>query len=149
MRRLHPETIEDPGRVRALLEDARAEGVPFHRGLNRRADLETATLEEILEEELVLRAPNFARSALGDQVFLNFTFAERPFFFATRICAEGEASRIRVGIPATIYFGERRDRARRAPDGGAGDPRRVEVEDGYGFFREAVSYTHLTLPTKA
>ena len=137
LRRLHPETIEDPGQIRALLVRAWDEGVPLHRGLNHQADLETATLEDVLEDELLLRAPNFARSPIGAQVFLNFTFEERPFFFATRVSVEAGASRIRVRMPRTIYFGERRDRARRAPDGGAGDPRRVEVEDGHGVFHEA------------
>ena len=85
LRRLHPETIEDPGQIRALLVEARDEGVPFHRGLNHRADLETATLEDVLDDELILRAPNFARSPIGAQVFLNFTFEERPYFFASRI----------------------------------------------------------------
>jgi SAM-dependent methyltransferase/pimeloyl-ACP methyl ester carboxylesterase len=137
LRRLHPDTIEDPQRIRALLVRARDEAVPFHRGLNHRADLETATLEEVLGDELIFRAPNFERAPAGAQVFLNFTFEGRPFFFATWPSAGGEASRLRVVIPQTIFFGERRDRARRAPDGRAGDPRRVEVEDGQGGFRQA------------
>ena len=83
LRRLHPDTIEDPDRIRALLVRARDEGVPFHRGLNHRADLETATLEEVLGDELILRAPNFEPAPIGAQVFLNFSFEGRPFFFAT------------------------------------------------------------------
>ena len=45
-------------------------------------------IEDVLEDELLLRAPNFARSPIGAQVFLNFTFEERPFFFATRVSVE-------------------------------------------------------------
>ncbi len=137
LRRLHPETIEDAARVRALLVRACEAGATFHRGLNARADLETAHLEEILEDELVLRAENFDRAPIGAQIFLSFACGGRPFFFATRPSAAFEKGRIRVALPRVIFYGERRDRARRPPDRGAGDPQRVEVEDGRGGYRRA------------
>jgi len=137
LRRLHPETLEDPARIRALLARVRDNGAAFHRGLNRRIDLETAYLETVLEDELVLRAENFDRAPIGAQIFLNFSCDDRPYFFATRPTAAFGEGQIRVAIPPTLFFGERRDRARRAPDGGAGDPSRVEIEDGRGGFRQA------------
>ncbi len=137
LRRLHPETIDDSRQIRALLLRARAEGVAFHRGLNRQIDLETAYLEEVLDGELVLRVQNFDRAPVGSQIFLNFSCGERPFFFATRPSAAFEKGQIRVTLPDTIFFGERRDRARRPPDGSAGDPSRVEIEDGRGGYCRA------------
>ncbi len=137
LRRLHPETLEDPARIRALLARVRDTGAAFHRGLNRRIDLETAYLETVLEDELVLRAENFDRAPIGAQIFLNFSCDDRPYFFATRPTAAFAKGQIRVAVPPTLFFGERRDRARRAPDGGAGDPSRVEIEDGRGGFQQA------------
>jgi SAM-dependent methyltransferase/dienelactone hydrolase len=137
LRRLHPETIDDPRQIRALLLRARDEGVAFHRGLNRQTDLETAYLEDVGEGELVLRAQNFDRAPVGAQIFLNFNCGERPFFFATRSSAALERGRVRVLLPATVFFGERRDRARRPPDGRAGDPSRVEIENGRGGYCRA------------
>ena len=60
LRRLHPDTLEDPLRIRALLVRARHQGAAFHRGLNTRIDLETAHLEEVLDDELLLRATNWS-----------------------------------------------------------------------------------------
>lgn len=137
LRRLHPDTLEDAARIRALFVRARDEGTDFHRGLNSRADLEVAVLEEVLDDELVFRTKNFDRASIGEQVFLNFTSAGRPYFFATRPLSNLHEGRLRVKLPAAIFYGERRDRARRPPDGGAGDPSRVEVEDGQGGYHKA------------
>ncbi len=138
LRRLHPETVEDPVRVQALFVRARDEGVEFHRGLNNRIDLEMARLEEVLENELVFQTSNFDRASIGAQIFLNFSCAGRPYFFATRPLSGLDEGRIRVALPRTIFYGERRDRARRPPDGRAGDPSQVEVEDGQGGYRRAL-----------
>ena len=126
LRRLHPDTLEDPLRIRALLVRARHQGAAFHRGLNTRIDLETAHLEEVLDDELLLRATNFDQAPIGAQIFLNFSCDGRPFFFATRPSAAFDKGRVRVALPRTIFYGERRDRARHPPDGRAGDPRRAD-----------------------
>jgi ubiquinone/menaquinone biosynthesis C-methylase UbiE/pimeloyl-ACP methyl ester carboxylesterase len=138
LRGLHPRSIDHAAEIRSLLERARCEGVPLHRGLNTQADLETAFVECIDKNELVLRAPAFERATLNGQVFLNFQLAGRPYFFATRRTGALEGERFPVAVPDTIYYSERRDRSRRAPDDRVGDPRRIQLRDPDGDWAEGL-----------
>jgi ubiquinone/menaquinone biosynthesis C-methylase UbiE/pimeloyl-ACP methyl ester carboxylesterase len=131
LRGLHPRSIDDPTQIRALLDRAETAGCVFHRGLNAVIDLETAQIERIGSSDLILRAPNFERIS-NPQVFLNFTYAGRPYFFATTRTAPTRGDRLTVRIPETIFYSERRDRLRWAPDISVGDPQRVEVSTGSG-----------------
>jgi SAM-dependent methyltransferase/pimeloyl-ACP methyl ester carboxylesterase len=126
LRGLHPRSIEDSAEIRRLLERARENHCVFHRGLNTQVDLETAQLERVGSSTLVFRAPNFEKGS-REQVFLNFNFEDRPYFFATARTAPIEGGRLVVRIPETIFYSERRDRLRRAPDAHSGDPRRVRL----------------------
>jgi ubiquinone/menaquinone biosynthesis C-methylase UbiE/pimeloyl-ACP methyl ester carboxylesterase len=129
LRGLHPRSIDDATQIRALLVRAHNAGCVFYRGLNAVIDLETAQIERIGSSDLILRAPNFERIS-NPQVFLNFTCAGRPYFFATTRTAPTRGDRLTVRIPDTIFYSERRDRLRRAPDVRAGDPQRVAVSTG-------------------
>lgn len=132
LRRMLPKEIDDAGEIRTLLSRVRVAGLRLHRGLNAQTELETAWIEDVGPSELLLRTRNFEFSQGGGQLFLNFTFQDQPYFFVTRRTASLGGDEFRVEIPGTIFHGERRDRSRRVPDRGAGDPQRVEVEDGQG-----------------
>jgi ubiquinone/menaquinone biosynthesis C-methylase UbiE/pimeloyl-ACP methyl ester carboxylesterase len=132
LRGLHPQSIESPDGIRALLEQAGREAVIFYRGLNTRADLETAFVLSVSGDQLILRAPDFDRGTLNGQVFLNFEHGGRPYCFVTQRSGPMQGDDLAVAIPEAIYYSERRDRPRHAPDAGEGDPRRVELagDDG-------------------
>jgi ubiquinone/menaquinone biosynthesis C-methylase UbiE/pimeloyl-ACP methyl ester carboxylesterase len=129
LRGLHPRSIDDATQICALLDRARSAGCVFHRGLNAVIDLETAEIERIDSGDLILRAPNFERIS-NPQIFLNFTYAGRPYFFATTRTAPTRGELLTVRIPETIFYSERRDRLRRKPNLSEGDPQRVEVSAG-------------------
>lgn len=126
LRGLHPRSIDDAAEIRRLLERARENRCVFHRGLNTQVNLETAQLERIEIGELIFEAPNFGRDS-RKQVFLNFSLEGRPYFFATTRTAPVEGGWLAVRIPEEIFYSERRDRLRRAPDTRAGDPHRVKL----------------------
>ena len=100
LRALHPNSVEEPSSIRRLLDNARAEGSVFHRGLNGLVDLEVARLESVSTETLVLEAENFDPRALDEQIFLNFSEGGRPYFFATRR-AFGPTPRVKSGTNPT------------------------------------------------
>ncbi len=127
LRGLHPESIDDPAVIRQLLERAAATRSPLHRGLNAQIDLETAFVDAVTERSLVLHTLNFDKRSLHGQLFLSFADDDRPYFFATRRLALSDGDRLIVELPRTMFYRERRDRSRRAPDPGAGDPRRVAL----------------------
>jgi len=126
LRGLHPHSIEDAPEIRRLLERALENRCVFHRGLNTQIDLETAQIDRIANGEMILEARNFEINS-RDQIFLNFSLEGRPYFFATARTAPIEGGRLTVRIPATVFYSERRDRLRRAPDGRSGDPQRVKI----------------------
>ena len=115
LRGLHPRSIDDVEMIRILLERVRVTDCSLHRGLNTMLDRETAHIDRIEQGGLVLRAPNFER-AFSAQVFLNFFYAGRPYFFATTQTGDFNGDEFTVRIPETIYYSERRDRVRRNPD---------------------------------
>lgn len=127
LRGLHPDSIEDRAAIRALLERAARRGTPLHRGLNVRADLETAFVDRVDDTAIVLRAENFDRGSVDGQVFLSFSDDGSPYFFETRRLEPFTGDRLVVALPATIYHRERRDRVRRTPDPASGDPSRVSL----------------------
>jgi len=126
IRGLHPHSIEDVGEIRQLLECARENRCVFHRGLNTQVDLETAQLERIGSSKLIFEASKFEKDS-REQVFLNFNFEGRPYFFATTRTGPIKGDRFATRIPETIFYSERRDRPRRVPARRAGDPRRVNL----------------------
>ena len=136
LRGLHPESVDDPTAIRALLERAASHRTPFHRGLNGVADLETAYLEQVGARSLTLSARNFDRRSLNGQVFLNFADGGRPYFFATRRIGSFEGERLVVEVPRVVFYRERRDRERRAPDRAAGEASRVSLLGFGGGLRE-------------
>jgi ubiquinone/menaquinone biosynthesis C-methylase UbiE/dienelactone hydrolase len=122
LRLLHPSGIEDAGEVRALLERARAENVVLRRGMNRRILPETARIERLDGDQILLRTDNFEHRG-AQQIFLNFVLDDRPYFFASRLVGASNG-RLRIEMPGVVHEAERRDR-RRQRAGGAGE--RVEV----------------------
>jgi ubiquinone/menaquinone biosynthesis C-methylase UbiE/pimeloyl-ACP methyl ester carboxylesterase len=133
LRGLHPRSIEDPGKIRRLLECARENLCVFYRGLNTEVNLESAQLDRIDNDKLIFEALNFEKDS-RDQVFLNFSIDGRPYFLATTRTDPIDEGRLVTRIPETIFYSERRDRLRRSPDEHAGDPYRVKL----GFDRGEV-----------
>jgi ubiquinone/menaquinone biosynthesis C-methylase UbiE/pimeloyl-ACP methyl ester carboxylesterase len=127
LRGLHPRSVAGATKIRQLLESARDDHCVFHRGLNTQVDLEAAQLERIEIGELIFEAPNFERDS-RNQVFLNFSLEGRPYFFATIRTVPIEGNRLTVRFPEEIFYSERRDRLRHAPDARAGDPHRVKLQ---------------------
>ncbi len=112
--RLHPKALEQRAQIRRLLERVSRESVTLHRGMNRRVDPETAVLEEVGEEFLVLRTRDFERDH-RTQIYLNFELDGRPYFFAAARLSDLASHRLRIRFPSAVYCAERRDRARRIP----------------------------------
>ena len=129
LRGLHPRSIDDSADIRAILERARRSRSVFHRGLNTVLDLETAVIERIEDDDLILQAKNFERNS-NSQIFLNFTYDGRPYFFETAKAHGFTGDQVAVRIPTTIFYSERRDRLRRVPDISVGDPQRVKIGIG-------------------
>jgi ubiquinone/menaquinone biosynthesis C-methylase UbiE len=122
--------MDDPARILALLEQARALAVVFHRGLDAQIDLEVATLVRVEGDRLILRADNF-EDHRGSQIFLNFYLSGRPYFFSTRPLTPIDDGRLAVEIPASIFYSERRDRVRSDSAGSGGGHRVVlTLSDG-------------------
>jgi ubiquinone/menaquinone biosynthesis C-methylase UbiE/pimeloyl-ACP methyl ester carboxylesterase len=111
---LHPFSIRDRTKIRALLDDARKNQTQLSRGLNHRADLEIARISSISADVLALETSGFRRKGRR-QIFLNFESAGRPYFFSTEAVGHFEGNLLSVSIPTTIYCSERRDRTRRVP----------------------------------
>ncbi len=126
LRGLHPRSIAEAAEIHRLLERARENGCVFHRGLNSQADLESAHLERVELGKLFFQTSNFERDS-RDQVFLNFSLDGRPYFFATNIISLIEGGQFVVQVPVEVFYSERRDRLRRAPDVRLGDPHRVRL----------------------
>jgi len=126
LRGLHPSAIREAAAIYDLLDRARVAGAVFHRGLNARVDLETAELLEVGDDRLVLRTRNFDRR-VRRQVFLNFEFEGRPYFFAADPVGPALGDRLMLAPPRAIYCSERRDRPRLRPATDRGDPSHVEL----------------------
>ena len=135
LRRLHPECIEDPEKVRSLLLQARDQDIPFHRGLNSRVDLEIATLQEVGPDHLVLTTSSFDSRSLDGQIFLNFEVEGRPYFFSAHRQGAFRDGRLSISLPRMVFYGERRDRGRESLDREPQKAWRVELEDGRGGTR--------------
>lgn len=135
LRRLHPDCIEDPERICGLLQQAQHDSAVFHRGLNARVDLETALLETVHPDRLIFRAFNFEPRNTEGQIFLNFSVRERPYFFSAERLVPFVGGRLEISMPATVFFGERRDRGRQQLESGAQGAWKVRLEDGSGGTR--------------
>ena len=123
-RRLHHAVIEDPARIRVLLDRLCVEDVVLRSGMNRRLVRETARIVRVSERDLLLHAKRF-ETRRRTQVFLNFELDGTRYFFAAPRLGDPQRGYLRVGIPPAVYRIERRDRVRHAPDSNAGDSPRV------------------------
>ena len=127
--RLHPGEVSDSDGIRKLLTSLQNTGAVLRRGINRRIEAETAKIERISAEELLLKTENFeeSRTPVGFNLFLNASLDGLPLFFVTPILRARSNGRFDVALPSVIYKAERRDRARRVPVGDD-SPRRVIAE---------------------
>ena len=80
LRRLHPRSLSDAGRIRCLLERVQREGIVLARATNRFSERESARIVGLSDETLLLETEHF-EARRGDQVFLNFELGGRPYFF--------------------------------------------------------------------
>lgn len=125
-RRLHPRAIEDPTIIRSLFQRLERERIPLRRGMNRRIDPETALIDKVDDDVLVLRTRNFERDR-RPFVFLNFAVDGVPYFFAAERLGDRDGDRLRVRLPAAVYRAERRDRTRTAAENEGPSLQRVVV----------------------
>jgi len=126
-RQLHPNCIEDPGEIHALLSRVMRERVPLRRGTNKRVDAETALVAGMNGQSMQLRTRNFDRGG-RQEIFLNLKLDGRPYFFVVPKLAELNGTGLRVGLPTIVYLAERRDRTRHSRASNLPGPRRVVIE---------------------
>ena len=112
LRRLNPALVDDPEEIVAVLERLRDAKIEVHRGTNRHAVPERATVVEVGVDSFTLTLSNFDPAA-REQVFLNFTIDGVDYFLSAGRLA-GEQERLELQLPQAIYRAERRDRPRRA-----------------------------------
>lgn len=112
---LHPRQITGSEEIQALLNRLRLEKVELRRGVNRKLERETATLEEVGIDRLFIRTTALE---LGAEVFLlSFSLGDSSYSFSTRpLNPQPEPSAgglVAVSMPTVVYCGERRERVRR------------------------------------
>ena len=114
-RRLHPIVIDARERILTLLDQLRRERRVLRRAIDRRMDPETAILERVDDDALVLKTEHFE---LDDRayVFLNFELDGVQYFFSARRIGGKNRERLRVRVPSAVYRAERRDRSRRTSE---------------------------------
>ncbi len=117
LERLHAGVVNTPDEIRRALTNLQEAKVVLRRGVNRRIEAETAEIEGISTDEVVLKTENFEtdRTPTGSTLFLNASLDGLPLFFVVPVLKVRKAGRLIVGLPNVIYRAERRDRARRLP----------------------------------
>jgi len=125
-RRLHPIVIDGRERILILLNQLRRERRVLRRAINRRMEAETAILERVDDDVLVLKTERFE---LDDRayVFLNFELDGVQYFFSARRIDGKNSRRLHVRVPSAVYRAERRDRTREAPESAPGGSRQLLV----------------------
>jgi ubiquinone/menaquinone biosynthesis C-methylase UbiE len=115
LRRLHSQVMDERSEIRELLERARRQGATLESRLSRVLDKQTAHVEAVNGESLLLRTSDFDAEQ-PEQIFLNLALDDRLYFFSVRL--EGEAGKdlLRVRLPVTVFYAERRERERRLPN---------------------------------
>lgn len=126
---LHPDRIVDPTRVEALLGEALAQEIPLLRGMNRKIDPETAWIERLEADRILIRTKNFEFDNRR-QIFLRFLLGGQPHFFAAELIEKKEEGGAWLQLPSVVYLAERRDHHRRPPE--PGDCRRVALSSRDG-----------------
>src|SRR4030042_5363471 len=101
-RRLHPIVIDGRERILILLEQLRRERSVLRRAINRRMDAETAVLERIDDDVLVLKTEHFEPDDRA-YVFLNFALDGVQYFFSARRIDEKASERLRVRGASALY----------------------------------------------
>lgn len=123
--RLHYARLTNAHQIRILLTRLCAERVPLVRALNRRILKETALIERVNAEDLVLRTFEFdERQAADHEWTLSVVFQGASYFFTGQLL-ETAKSRTRIAIPSVLFHAERRDRIRQSGGANASAPRWV------------------------
>jgi ubiquinone/menaquinone biosynthesis C-methylase UbiE len=119
IRRLHRGTIEDPKVVRLLLERLRDRSIELDNGFDGGSNPRTATIEQIGDDRMRLRATPAIRPERQPQIYFHFELEGGAYFFAAPSFPRDEGSPwLEVGLPIAVYQAERRDLPRdreRAP----------------------------------
>ncbi len=128
LQQLHPSEINNSSEIWTILRELQRTNAVLRRGVNRRVDAETTTIERLDAAGMDLNARTFERSTVkqGSILLLNASLDGLPLFFTTSVLESGR-TRLRASLPSVIYRAERRDRARRMPIGD-GIPTRVRAE---------------------
>jgi ubiquinone/menaquinone biosynthesis C-methylase UbiE len=125
LKRLHSDAIEGAPAIRELLLRAQRGGAVLESRLNLGLDRQTAVIETVGADHLLLATRNFDADQ-PEQIFLNVDLDGRRYFFAVvRRDGPDAAGRMLAGLPATVFHTERRDRERSAPGSDPAAPRRV------------------------
>jgi SAM-dependent methyltransferase len=125
---LHRDEIRDPVGIRELLSQAATSGTPLRRALNRHIEVETALIESLSADRLVLRTRNFERRH-GPQVFLTLDLEYESYFFSASPVEESDDGCLVLELPEVIFRQERRgsNRSSSPPDGSR---QQVEIRIG-------------------
>ena len=122
---LHWGRIDDIEEIRRLVRRMATERVRIRRALNRRALPETAIVEQVRADDLILLTSNF-ENVDSDSWVLSATVEDSPYVFVVEVLERYKAGRARVELPKAILRAERRDRVRSLGGLGA-SPSRVRL----------------------
>lgn len=133
--RIHRRALSENHALRRVLADAQRAKTLLTGGLGRDLDRETAWIDDIRSESVLLITSNFDLTQRED-VALTFNYSGSRFLFAGKIL-EIQGSRIRVSLPDALYIVERRDRERRSSGADKTVPTLATIRHGSGAFESA------------
>ena len=130
LRSLHRRQISSADGIHAVLNRALLDRVELWRGMNRRVDRETATIESLSSSHLVLATTNFDPIKTSS-LRLNLVIDGVHYFFLTESLGEPSPKRLRAALPSALFEVERRTGSRVAA-GGSPNARSLSVVGGAG-----------------
>ena len=136
LERLHHAQIKDPPSIRRLLESIFSERVVLRRALNRKVLAETAVIQRLDPDGMLLRTSNFDEATAGgvrEAWGLSTAIDGTPYYFVAVVRRKLKGGRAILSLPAVVYRAERRDRERMLPGQSGGMlPTKVSLVFGHG-----------------
>lgn len=122
---LHAHAISAPDEILGLFRRLHNERLPLHRGMNRMILPETALIETVTQDRIILATTNFARTGRL-QIYFSFVLDGRPYFFASERIGGEHGGQLVIQLPTSVHHLERRDH-HRVPTSGEAD---IVLPDG-------------------
>jgi hypothetical protein len=141
--RLHRPAMEDPDRIRSVLERARDERVVLDNGIDGLIHSRGARIAWIADDRLGLDA-DYIDANRQPEIYFTFELDGRRYFFAATAIKAPVRDALEIGIPPVIYERECRDLPRTRPANSAGGPCRVELRatDGAKWTAEVLDQSY-------